>query len=160
MKLSPTILLAVTLVTAQLSGASEARAAVFHDCGSICRDCGLAGKEGRTHSPTGIYHMTCSDFIPNCVACVVTRLNDGPDIEEVFARLRTGSAPAIRQLVGKLKGQLRVDTSRNLVVFVGTKCDAKAIASVVSIPASNAALLVKSGVPPVTQSLHASAGYE
>lgn len=157
MRRAKSMLLAVGVAIAQFGVVSVAQGQSFsHDCGNKCKTCGLGGKEGYEHGASGIYDMGCFDLIPNCVSCVVERVNDGHDIEMVFDRLRAGSEFAVRHFASSFKGRLRVNASRNLVVLLGTKCDPNAIAGVASITPSRASLLLRSGVPLLRQSLQES----
>jgi hypothetical protein len=117
------------------------------DCADHCMTCGFNGREGYSHNNNGIYDMGCYDGIPNCVSCVIERTNDGEDAEALLGSVRSASEADLRGILLRSQGRLLLNPSRNLVVLRGTKCNPKALASVVYVTPARTALLRGLGVP-------------
>jgi hypothetical protein len=137
----------VAFAAGALALAPRGASAQSQDCGSGCRGCSIGGYEGYDWSPNGLYNMTCYQWIPYCVACVIERTNDGEDAEALLGSVRSASEADLRGILLRSQGRLLLNPSRNLVVLRGTKCNPKALASVVYVTPARTALLRGLGVP-------------
>lgn len=117
------------------------------DCGRQCKMCGISGREGWDHSPTGPYDMNCFNWVPFCHPCPFLRLGAGDSAEDILRRIAVGTDLDARHVIEANPGRLLISPLRRLIALRGSTCDPNEVVSVVYVTAERASYLRQYRLP-------------